>query len=268
MNPLLEKAHLLSSQGRPFVIATLVEIIGGAPQECGAKMIIEKSNTLHGTIGGGKLEAKTIKEAHSLLESKEIKRFSMKTWNLQSDVGMTCGGKVSITFETYGASNWNIALFGAGHVAQALTRVLVSLDCSVTCIDPRSEWTSQFPKSPKLNVLCISEPQSIVHQLSRDTFYVVMTQGHGTDLPVLTEIFRHRADAPFIGCMGSTVKAIRLRKDLIEAGISQELVEKLKTPIGLPIGSNTPEEIAISVAAQLLEERSRFTLASAAPITG
>ncbi|MCM0604612.1 MAG: xanthine dehydrogenase accessory protein XdhC [Xanthomonadaceae bacterium] len=268
MNLILTRAQELNESSQPFVIATLIEVIGGAPQETGAKMIIEKSGAISGTIGGGKLEAKTIKEAQNLLEQTDLKRFSVKTWNLQTDVGMTCGGKVSITFETYGVSNWNIALFGAGHVAQALSRTLINLDCTLTCYDSRSEWVGKFPQSPKLSSHVEANADDSIARLPKNTFFVVMTQGHATDLPVLHSIFKHHPHAPFVGCMGSSVKAIRLKKDLLELGISLEQVNKLETPIGLPIGENTPEEIAISVTAQLLEVRSRFTRDNAALMNG
>lgn len=255
MNEILMKAHELLSSHQRFVIATLTDVAGGAPQELGAKIIVT-SNEIFGTIGGGKIEARVIKHARALIEREKIIRFESQSWNLQSDIGMTCGGKVTISFESYGKSQWNIVVFGAGHVSQALNRTLIALDCSITCIDQRAEWTSKLPQSPKLKAINSETPRDLVRTLPSQSFFVVMTQGHGTDLPILEQIFKHHPNAPYIGCMGSEVKAIRLRKDLLELGVSKENTLRLRTPIGLNIGGNTPEEIAISVTAELLGERS------------
>jgi xanthine dehydrogenase accessory factor len=94
-----------------------------------------------------------------------------------------------------------------------------------------------------------------VHRLDRETYFVVMTQGHATDIPVLKKIFETYPDAPFIGCMGSSIKAKKMKLELKGFGVSENHLERFRSPIGLTLGGNDPAEIAVSVAAQLLECR-------------
>jgi xanthine dehydrogenase accessory factor len=87
-----------------------------------------------------------------------------------------------------------------------------------------------------------------------------MTMGHSYDVPILEEIARHAPEAPYIGVIGSEIKGIKIKKELADLGVSQAFIEKLRVPIGLPIGSNHPQEIAISIAAELLQVRDKISL--------
>ena len=178
----------------------------------------------------------------------------LKVWNLQTDIGMTCGGEVKLFFEVHARSQWPIAVYGAGHVAQELIRLLVQLDCHVTCIDSREAWLDRLPTHNRLTTVCVAEPKTTVADLSDATFFVLMSKGHATDLPVLAEILSTR-EPPYLGVIGSKQKASVLRRDLAAQGIPAERLDAFFCPLGLPIGNNTPAEIAISVAAQLLEQR-------------
>ena len=258
MSEYLEVAHELHSSGLSFVTVTMITTRGHAPQDEGAKIIITDAGYHWGTIGGGKIEAKTILHAQELLKKTTTLGSEFVTWNLQKDVGMTCGGEVSLFFEVSGKSKWNVAVLGAGHVAQAVVRALLPLQCQVRCLDPREEWIAKLPKSPKLKAEVALNLSESVKGLSPDTFFVVMTQGHTTDVPVLYEIFKTFPDTPYIGCMGSDIKAKKMKKELLEKGIEASQIERFKSPIGFAIGQNDPAEIAVSVVAQLLEVRDRF----------
>jgi xanthine dehydrogenase accessory factor len=169
---------------------------------------------------------------------------------------MSCGGEVTFLFELYRPLSWKIAVFGAGHVAQALVRILEPLSCQLSCIDPRPEWINRLPVGKKnISSLVNPNPADTVKTFDAQTYFVVMTQGHATDRPILLEIFSHFPNAPYIGVIGSKVKAIKLRAELKESGISAIALKKLHCPMGLLIGGNDPHEIAISVAAQLLQIR-------------
>ncbi|MEM7315884.1 MAG: XdhC family protein [Planctomycetota bacterium] len=167
---------------------------------------------------------------------------------------MTCGGEVTLFFEVYATHPWPIAVFGAGHVAQSLVPMLLNLNCQVTCIDPRPQWLAKLPEHPKLRIRCIESPKDAVAEQPANTFFVLMSRGHATDLPVLAEILATR-NAPYIGCIGSDQKASVLRRDLAERELPEEKIGSFVCPIGLPIGNNTPAEIAISVVAQLIQKR-------------
>jgi len=251
----LEKMAELNGQRLPFVAVTLVEAVGSTPQDVGAKMLVDAQGLVVGTVGGGRVERKAIEEARALLDAQDGPRCRLVNWNLQSDVGMTCGGVVKLFLEAYHHGGWSLVVFGAGHVAQALVRLLLTLDCHITCVDPRQEWLDRLPMSPRLVKRRESHPESVVAQLSDSDFVLCMTMGHRTDRPILEEIFRQGRQFPYLGVIGSEAKRKVLLRELAEAGIDASLASRFECPIGLPLGSNEPAEIALSVAAQLVQRR-------------
>lgn len=252
-----EKLNELLYSNTPFVMVTLVDVIGSSPQNSGSKMLVTKEGLYEGTIGGGKVEFKAINEAKSLLENNSLKTLLVE-WNLKKDVGMTCGGIVRIYFEAVQPKRWKIAVFGAGHVANALIPQLLLLDCQIQCVDPRPLWLNKLPRSQKLSLIHAEDMVSEVKHLEDNTFVLLMTMGHSTDLPILLEILRTR-QFPYLGVIGSVAKAVRIKKDIEEAGLSPACKEAFFCPIGLDLGNNHPHEIAISVAAQLIQERDRIS---------
>lgn len=247
-----EKYIELKNSKHSFVIVTMTSIRGSAPQNLGAKMLVDKSGLLFGTVGGGKVEAYCIDYAKKILNSSE-KVFSEK-WNLQTDIGMTCGGEVQFLFENESnQSSWNIAIFGAGHVSQALVKILLTLDCHITVIDNRKEWLLKLPEDSNLNKVYHSEMCKEVGHLLDNTFVLSMTMGHAYDVPILDKCLKR--DFPLVGVIGSITKRNAIEQDLKKIGHSHTVLEKLICPIGEPIGNNDPAEIAISIVAQLLKVR-------------
>jgi xanthine dehydrogenase accessory factor len=251
-----EKLNELLFSNIPFVMVTLVDVIGSSPQDVGSKMLVTKDGLQGGTIGGGKVEFKAINEAKALLENR-IETKSFAEWNLKKDVGMSCGGIVRLYFEAFHTKTWKIAVFGAGHVANALIPLLLSLECEIRCIDPRQVWLDKLPKSPKLSLTHAQDMPSEVKHLDPDTFVLLMTMGHSTDLPILLEILKTK-QFPYLGVIGSKAKAARIKKDIEESGLPLSCKEAFYCPIGLDIGNNHPQEIAISVAAQLIQVRDQW----------
>ena len=168
---------------------------------------------------------------------------------------MTCGGRVKLYFETYFSADWQIAVFGAGHVAQALIASLLQLQCRVLCVDARQEWLDSLPESPKLKKRLMANPAEAVSGLGEKTFVLMMTQGHATDFPVLFECLKREKNFPYVGVIGSKSKRAVLLKDLIAAGINPAHAEEFHCPIGLKLGRSEPAEIAVSIAAQLIQVR-------------
>jgi xanthine dehydrogenase accessory factor len=263
MHNLLEHYHALQdlfNQGTACIEATLVDITGSAPQNVGAKVIVTEAGLHRGTIGGGKIEARVIQEAQNLL--KETQNHCYREWNLQTDIGMTCGGVVRIYFEVLRPNGWSIAVFGAGHVAQALIPLLTTLPCQIRCYDPRSEWIASLPQHPHLQAEVVAQPFEKVADLPLGSFLLSLTMGHAHDTPILAAALERQRIKPdafaFLGVIGSPAKAGVLKRELTQKGISEELLDQLHCPIGLPLGSNEPSEIAISITAQLLQERDRW----------
>lgn len=253
-----EKLQALLLSNIPCVSVTLVKASGSVPQVTGAKMLVTDEGLHHGTIGGGKLEKRTLEEAVELLRNPDPAISTrLVEWSLGQDIGMTCGGSVTMFFECFNPNNWQIVIFGAGHVAQALIPMLLQLDCRITCIDPRPQWLEKLPASSKLNCVLSADMPAEVRQLPEQSFVALITMGHATDRPILLEILKTR-QFPYVGVIGSRAKAVRLQKDVLEAGLPAEARNAFHCPIGLDLGSNHPQEIAISIAAQLIQQRDLF----------
>jgi xanthine dehydrogenase accessory factor len=250
-----EAAQALTSQNISFAVATLFAHRGHVPQDPGAKMIVTVDGLHFGTVGGGKIEMAAIKKCQAILESHREREPEMLKWNLQTDLGMSCGGEATFLFEHFIGIKWPIAIFGAGHVAQALINILKPLNCQITCIDSRQDW---IDKVVGVKTICTSSPKEIIHAMDPKTFYVTVTMGHDHDFPVLLEIFRSNPDCLYVGCIGSEIKGKKIKKQLGEAGVTAEFIQKIQLPMGLPIGTNHPQEVAISIAAQLLQVRDKL----------
>jgi xanthine dehydrogenase accessory factor len=175
---------------------------------------------------------------------------------------MTCGGVVKLFFESYNHCDWQIVVFGAGHCAHAVVECLAQLECQTTCIDPRSEWLSKIPDRERLKKIQCDDLPSQVAMLPDHAFVLCMTMGHATDRPVLAEIFRQGRKFPYLGVIGSKAKRSILVRELLAEGFEREQAEAFHCPMGLPLGTNQPGEIAVSVVAQLIQERDKWRVAA------
>ena len=250
----LRCAAALEEAQMPHVLVTIISVRGSAPQDVSSKMLVEPSGRTAGTVGGGKIEATAIRRATNLL-SGNADATMIETWDLKRDIGMTCGGTVSLLFEARATKPWTVAIFGAGHISQTLTRVLLPLPVRLEVCDPRPDWIAQLPTAPNLHQIVEARPENRIAHLPPDAFVICLTQGHQTDFPVLEKALRR--GFPFIGVIGSRAKAATLRRELREAGIDPATAKAFHCPLGLDLGTNHPQEIAISIAAQLLLERDR-----------
>jgi xanthine dehydrogenase accessory factor len=255
MSAWIPASNELTSARKDHVIVTLANIRGSAPQVVGSKMLVTADGLHFGTVGGGKIEAHSIRFAQSMLNEKS--QIGLHTWNLQKDIGMSCGGEVTMLFEPQYFSEWVIAVFGAGHVAQELCRVMQTWACTVKVFDPRADWVERFPKSFNIEAKVSPTPKDEVASLPQGTFLLSMTQGHAFDVPILTEALKNHDKFAFIGVIGSRIKGDKIRKELREAGVPDLAIERLRCPVGMPFGDNTPAEISISIAAQLISLRPR-----------
>ena len=248
------------------VLVSVLRIEGSAPREAGAAMLIT-SGEAHGTIGGGHLELKSVAIARELLQSglsggnagSVTRRFP-----LGPALGQCCGGVAHIRFDVCVAgevpqalqvrspeSLFELRLFGAGHVGQALVNVLAEVDCEITWIDSREQ---QFPVHVPANA-CVEfseAPQEEVAAASPGAFYLVMTHSHALDLAIVERILE-RGDAGLVGLIGSHTKRITFERRLRARGLREQAIANLVCPIGVQgIGGKAPGVVAIAVAAQLL----------------
>lgn len=247
------------STGKSFVTVTLVSAKGSTPQVMGARMIVSRDGHFSGTVGGGKIEAAAIESAIGLLLSANQEGLGQshfyREWNLQTDLGMSCGGTVGLFFETYvETKNWNLYVFGAGHVAQEVVRLLSRLDCKVTCVDSRADWLEKLPNDPKLTRVHHLNMAEAADTIRPDDFVVICTMGHSTDLPILDRLLK-RIQPRYLGVIGSTVKSHKIRDELRKLSVDQSRVDGIVCPMGEDFGNNQPAEIALSIVAQLIKRR-------------
>ncbi len=254
----LKQMQILIEAGEPFVSAVLVDSKGSTPRTQGGKIIVTTTGLYSGTVGGGLIEAKSVKFAQDLLrETKPTEKTKFVEWNLNKDVGMSCGGSVKIFFELYNKNTWEIIIFGAGHVSQALIPVLLKLDNKLTCIDTRKDWLDKLPESSKLTKILEKNLTNSLSTISEKAFVLLMTKGHRSDFYLAKELL-NKKEQSFLGVIGSRSKAATLKQELLKEGIKKDKINKIICPIGFSLGGNNPQEIAISITSQLLYERDKL----------
>jgi len=253
---LLREIERLRQAGAAFCVATIVDARGSIPQVVGASAIFTPDGLAHGTVGGGRLEAMCEERARALLADGAAARTRFERVNLQRDLGMTCGGEAALYFEVHRRDHaWNIAVFGAGHVAQALCRFLVELDCRVVCLDTRAEWLDRLPRDAKLEAVRVADYVDGIDRIAPRGDVLLMTVGHSADLPILKAIAARGLDIAHLGLIGSEAKSRIVRRELAEAGVPRSFIDRIVCPVGEKLGDNTPGEIAVGIVSQLLKLR-------------
>ena len=252
----IRRIESLQLEGVPFCVATLVDARGSIPQITGARAIFTKKGLAHGTVGGGTLESMCQKKALELLDGDKAVSTHFQRYNLQKDLGMTCGGELALYFEVHRQElAWNIVIFGAGHLAQTLCRFLVELDCRVVCVDTRAEWLERLPLNDKLEACRVGDYCEGIARIVPGADVILMTMGHGSDLPVLRAIGQRKLPIAHLGLIGSDAKSGIVRRQLAADGLPREFIDGIICPLGDKIGNNTPAEIAVGIVSQLLRLR-------------
>ena len=252
----LEK--LAKTDGRG-VLAEILETEGSAPRHAGARMLLSPDGAFSGTVGGGAVEYRVQQDMKSLPPSFEALE---KTYSLGGEgeaTGAICGGSARIRLRPVDALEAaalleklpkapRVLLYGAGHVAKSLADALHLLDISVTVTDDRAALLTaeRFPFAERL----ISPPESAPMRPQPEDFIVIMTHDHRFDYALLRRAME--TDARYIGVMASRKKAELFRRRLEEDGFSPKQIRRLHSPIGLAIGAETPAEIAVSIAGEII----------------
>ena len=182
-------ANIIGEQ-KSLVVITLVGRQGHVPQEIGARAIVTAEGLVWGTIGGGRLEASAIAHSQKMLEER-VQLAERQTINLRAELEMVCGGVCDLLFEPWHfEARWTVVVFGAGHVAQAVVPLVATFDCEVIQLDTRAELLARTPERPNLRQVCTPDLAMAVETLPAHAYYVLMTQGHATDLPIAKAILK------------------------------------------------------------------------------
>ena len=258
MSDIYREISKLLSEGRRGALATVIGASGSTPGKESAKMLIREDGTIFGTIGGGCTEADVWALAREAIERDvPIRRDFELTPKTAEEEGLACGGIVEIFIEPLGSPV--VHIFGAGHIARQLAPLvhLVGMKCVIIDDRPQFADSEHFPPDSQVLVAGFEDCFERLN-ISPASFIVIVTRGHKYDHLVLSEAIR--TSAGYIGLIGSKPKIARIYKMLREEGISQESLDEIHAPIGLDIGSRTPEEIAVSIAAELVAHRRKAYL--------
>ncbi len=248
------KAEELKNEGRPFVMLTVTQVTGSTPRETGAKMICLADGTFFGTIGGGNLENKVLDDAQMNFIRTGVRRNQARVirYPLGAKTGQCCGGIMEILFEPIHCGP-QLYLFGAGHVGQAVCKVLQGTPFQVQLIDERPEWieSPELPTGVIRHALEWSEFVAQADWSEQNTYVVIMTHRHDQDQEILHSILSR--SRRYLGLIGSQSKWLRFQQRLRLRGVPNEELNRVTCPIGLPIGGKAPQEVAISLSAELLK---------------
>ncbi len=248
---LYEELLRLKKEGRASAVATIVECSGSSPQKEGSKMLVRDDGTTVGTLGGGCIEAEVIQAA--LMVMKDERTMTMPFELTERQGGLVCGGRVLVYVEPV-IPDPVLVILGAGHVGKALAKAARFSGFRVLVCDDRPEHANR-ENIPDADEIVVHDYADIFSRLviPENAYIVVATRGHNHDLEAVEASLRTKAR--YIGLLGSGRKKALLFRALDEAGFSPEEVGRVHVPVGLPISSVTPEEIAISIIAQVIQKR-------------
>lgn len=245
-------ASSLLARGIDVCIATVIGAEGSSPSTPGQKLLLGKDGSVLGTVGGGAVEQEAVDKMKSLLASGGSIP-EMQWYALAKDLGMACGGRVHLLFEPMAAAS-PVLLVGAGHIGAALATLLSRVGFRVVVTDERpSALTSdRLGSSPGIEARN-GPPSEVASDMPTTTPVIVATHDHALDeAAVVWAVERGHA---YVGGVGSKGKAAKTRKALEARGIDADKIGQLRMPVGLKLGGRSPEEIALSIAAELVAWR-------------
>lgn len=261
-------ARDLLEQGKDFVIAKVVDTTGSTPRKKGAWMLMKEDGTTEGTVGGGRLEAETEKLCRQTFQTKEknqLFHFKLNTEE-QDALDMGCGGDADVQIQYIEAAHpeefveeFNLEttayIFGAGHVGLALEPVLRYVNFKTVVVDDREEYANRerFPKASEVKVIPDFKHSFDDIATGENSYIVIVTRGHMGDYDVLKDALKQQS--AYVGMIGSKKKNAMLFDMLRKEGYSENDIARVHAPIGLAIQAETPEEIAISIAAEMIQIR-------------
>ncbi|MFP5275925.1 MAG: XdhC family protein [Acidobacteriota bacterium] len=249
-----EEIVKLQRAGRRGAVATIVNARGSIPSFKSAKMLVRDDGSIAGTIGGGCVEAEVWQAACEVIASEKTRTLSFNlNQDPKYDTGLVCGGTLDIFIEPVLPAPL-LYIFGAGHVSLELYKAARNAGFEVIVTDDRDTYASheRFPEARE--VIADEFDKALAEMSPSESAYIVIaTRGHRDDMRVLR--WAVQTPARYIGMIGSKRKAITVYRELVKEGLAPELFDRVHSPVGLDIGAVTPEEIAISIMAELIAER-------------
>jgi xanthine dehydrogenase accessory factor len=259
---LTREALRLMESHQPFVRATVVRATGSVPGKQGASMLIRLDGSFVGTVGGAALEERVKGLAQRAFQERtgDLHHFDLQAWK-EGGLPSLCGGSVDIALEYVGARP-NLLLWGGGHVSHALATILPTLEYDFSVADDRPDWVGadRFPNAERREVVAADRLWSAFEPSSFTHLYLLGYDAQ-KDLEVL-----HLAISKFpnaIGLIASSAKREHMFAKLRDRGISREAIARIRSPVGLDIGAQSPAEIAVSIVAEIVQGMHPASLPSA-----
>lgn len=249
------------AEGRPAVLAIIVAAWGSTPQKTGAKMLVKADGTTVGTVGGGAAEAEVIRIAREVRQAGAPRLLDLE---LTLEAGYLCGGRLQVYLEPV-ASPPRLVIVGAGHVGLALAALAAFVGYRVTLIDDREKSATEAVQVEWKIIEDYGRPFAGL-DIRAETAIVIATRGHHHDLEALAAALR--TPAAYVGLLGSVKKKGAMAKALKDRGFPDATLIRVHTPVGLALGALTPEEIAVSIVAQLIAQRRNHVTNDFGPAAG
>lgn len=250
---LFEEIVRMRKAGRRAALATIVHTNGSIPSYESSRMLVREDGSIAGTIGGGCVEADVWAAAREVIQSETPRKM---TFNLNNeatyDNGLICGGTLEVFVEPI-LPQPTLYIFGGGHVSIALANAAHTAGFAIGIIDDREAFANaqRFPMASEIHTSF--EDAFAKLRPNASTYMVIVTRGHRDDMHVLR--WAVEQPARYIGMIGSKRKVLSVYKALVLEGVSAEKFTRVHAPVGLEIGALTPEEIAISITAELIATR-------------
>jgi xanthine dehydrogenase accessory factor len=252
MSELYEEIAKITARGEEAAIATVVSTSGSTPREVGAKMLVRADGSIVGSIGGGSLEAQIVEQAVRVIKQGQPQQFHSSLTG-EDDPDMICGGDIDIFIEPILPPS-TLYIFGGGHVSLPLAKIGKLMGFKIAVIDDRAEFVNPR-RFPEADLILAEDFKAAFPKLkiNKSSYIVIVTRQHQFDELVLGLALK--SEARYIGMMASRTRGKTVFSHLLEQGIPEEQLGKVHTPIGLEISARTPEEIALSIMAEVVKVR-------------
>ena len=235
---------------KPAAMATVIKTRGASPREAGAKMLVYPDGSIVGTIGGGGMEMRVIASAQEAIADGKPRYLDMNLSNEQRGDPMICGGEMEIFVEPIGITDTMI-IVGAGHVGAAVAQLAKTLGFRIIVLDDRPEFVSS-QNFPVADQRITGDLRLEIERLeiTPQTYIVLVTRLHTMDETLLGAIVEK--NAAYMGMLGSKRRVITVKESLKQKGVSETALDRVHAPIGLDIHAETPQEIAVSIMAEII----------------
>lgn len=254
MTDVFDELVRLRNLGQKCALATIVQVQGSIPSFESAKLLVREDGSMIGTIGGGCVEAEVWNAAREVIETERPRhlKFSLGQ-DAAYDNGLICGGQLEVFVEPITPQPTAI-VFGAGHISKSLSKVATLAGFRTVIVDDRESYANRerFEEAHEIHA---GEYEDICKNLNvtSSSYIIIVTRGHRDDMRVLR--WAVGTSARYIAMIGSRRKVISVVKELEREGFDRSAFERIYAPMGFDIGAVTPEEIAVSVVAEMIAMR-------------